>query len=130
MQRGKKSCKNKKIISVKKLISFLVMVTPHRSPSSKVSFVPCDHIVQRAHSCRRSCTLSIVSYFATSTSCVPATKKSPKTQNNSRHTSSRTQRSILITQSINQSINRTRVYMYLYKYPVCVISVAVNVAVV
>ena len=59
MQRGKK---NKKITSIKKLISFLVMVIPHCSPSSKVSFVPCDHIVQRAHSCR-SYTLSIVSYL-------------------------------------------------------------------
>lgn len=60
MQRGKK---NKKITSIKKLISFLVMAIPHRSPSSKVSFVPCDHIVQRAHSYRRSYTLSIVSYL-------------------------------------------------------------------
>ena len=141
MQRGKK---NKKITSIKKLIFFLVMVKPHRSPSSKVSFVPCDHIVQRAHSCRRSYTLSIVSYlykiisvnypwqlvFIAPVILLPLHPVSLPHKNPQR-------RKIIHgihpvghkDQSITQSI-WIRVYMYLYKYPVRVISMAVNMAVV
>ena len=45
-QRGKK---NKEIASFKKLTTFLLKVPLHHLPSSKVLFVSCDRLVQRAH---------------------------------------------------------------------------------
>ena len=141
MQRGKK---NKKITSIKKLISFLVMAIPHRSPSSKVSFVPCDQIVQRAHSYRRSYTLSIVSYLYKIISIIypwqlvfiPPVILLPLCPVSLIHKNPQRRKIIHGIHAVghkDQSINRsiwTREYMYLYKYSVRVISVAVNMAVV